>query len=1458
MNATVFRGMARFAPCRLLPLAVIAVAWLSAGAAPTLAASEAHPMVADFGSFANPNGLAADESTGDVYVADIGTNAVYKFDASGSPIDFSSLGSNVLTGAATPAGSFAFPNAHGNPAAIAVDNSTDPADPSAGDLYVLDAGHNGGVVDKFSPTGAYLGQIVDPTGGGLLGIGVDGQGNLSMVNGFGIAVFDDSTTNAFLKLVTGGERGLSGGNGGVAPEYGFATTPMGDYYMLWSCGCVEKFGANGEQLGRVDNGTNDVAAAVDPATGHVYVDEQSAVSEWDTGQMNGRVASSAEVFETIGTGSHVTSFGSLQLSSTSGQGGIAVNGRSGNIYVSNPADGKVYVFASMAPGVAAGDASNITKEGARLQGTIDPNGLAVESCTFEYEVSRPTTLGGLNSSDLAAPVTSFGHSVPCEQTLSQIGSGTAAVRVSAVVGGLQPGKLYRVRLVADNAQGVEQSSGMFASQGPGFGIKQFEVSFLNNDGTPDAQAGSHPYDMVTNIEFNTTVLRRERTADSLYVTVPDGNAKDFITDLPPGLVGDPNATATKCTLRQLESEKGDTSGGGDCPPEAEVGELEVEFGDGLPPLKEPVYNMEPPHGVAVQIGGNFVIPKVFIEAGVRAGGAYQVESDSLDVPVIEPLINVRLTVFGVVGSGATRKAFLTLPTGCTGPLRSSLSADSYQNPGHFVEAGDITRDQAGIPVALSGCSRLSFPPTITVAPDTSNASTSSGLTVGVHVSQKGALNPEGLAESSLRDTTVTLPQGVALNPAGADGLEACSKDLAGFTGFAELNSEFEPGVKTATFTPEMPAPLRPGVNFCPNGSKIGTVKLTTPLLANPLEGAVYLAAPNANPFGSLVAMYLIAEDPISGTLIKLAGEVKLSATGQIVTTFLNTPDLPFEDLELHFFGGERAPLTTPARCGTYTTTAVFTPWDGNGPVTSESSFTIDHGPGARPCPGGNLPFEPSLNAGMTSNRAGGFSPFTMTMSRGDGDQNLRFVSLKMPEGLSGVLAGVKLCGEGQANAGTCGPESEIGETIVSVGVGNNPFTVEGGRVFLTGPYKGAPFGLSIVNPAKAGPYDLGQVVVRAKIEVDPRTAALTVTTDGDGQYKIPTILQGIPLQIKHINVTVNRPAFTFNPTNCQKMQFGGELYGAEGGTSAVTVPFQVADCARLNFKPSFNASTSGKTSRTNGASLHVTLAYPKAPLGSQANLRSVKVELPKQLPSRLPTLQKACLDTVFNTDPAACPPSSRVGMAKAITPILPEPLAGPAYFVSHGGAGWPELIIVLQGYGFTIDLHGETFIDKKTGVTSSTFPAVPDQPVTSFELTLPEGRYSALAAPGGKLCTTGLRMPTTFTAQNGMTIRRSTPISVTGCKPAIRVLHHSTKGTKATVVVSVPSAGRLEAAGKGIAHVVRVLRKGGSTMLRLTLSKTERRLLAKHGGRRLRVHVKLRFAPKHGKRLTAAVTLLMG
>jgi hypothetical protein len=1379
-----------------LSLAVTAIVALGAGASQALA-GEAHPFLHEFGhnateAFSNPNGIAVEESTGDVYVADIGAGTVYKFDANGTPLDFAALGSNALSGAATPGGSFSFPSLYGTPAAIAVDNACvhhTPAltgkaceefDPSAGDLYVMDGGH--GVIDKFSPEGGYLSQIggfPSSTGsaeGELLGLGVDGSGtvhvDLSTNHAGGtemvIDEFDGAGENIARQQVRQNYNSEFTGMPDGSTADGFAVSVTGDDYPIYisrgsiqSCACTVRFGQKLAPIGRVDsNEAGDIAVAVDPATGHLYADDQSSVAEWDMGAINGNGKPGAVATGAAGGATLVARFGSLQLSaSVAQQSGIAVDGASGQIYVSNPANGEVYVFDSDAPVVTVSEPTDVTRQAASLSGTVDPRGVAVSECEFEYGLTDEYGNGPYN------------HSVPCKQTPAEIGAGSSPVAVFAQLEALQAGELYHFRLKAVNANGPNESAGLLATQGQGFGIKSLHVNFLNEDGTPDTQAGSHPYQFINTFEMNSHFEHTESNADSVYIRLPDGVLRDVTVDLPPGFVGYPDATSKKCTLQELREFPGE------CPPESVVGKLTLSWGAASPlatAFRNSVYNMVPPRGVALQLGTDFFYPLLFINSQVSAGGDYPVQATVTAAPGTAPVIKSTVVLSGVVGEGVNRKPFLTLPTGCHGPLRSTMAADSWGEPGKWVKANTVTSNAAGTPVSLTGCSKLQFPPEIGVAVDSSDASTSSGLTVGVHVPQTAAFNPDGLAESSVRDATFTLPEGVTLNPAGADGLESCSDGLAGFTGFTEFNPEFEPGLKTATFTPELPSPLAPGVNFCPNGSKIGTAKIRTPLLDHEIEGEMYLASQNTNPFGSLVAMYMIIEDPISGSLVKLVGEVSLTATGQIVSTFKNTPDIPFEELQLHFFGGERAPLATPSRCGTYTTHAVFLPWDGNGPVTSESSFKIDHGPNGTPCPGASLPFDPSLTAGTTSIQAGGFSPFTMTMSREDGQQNLQAVSLKMPAGLSGLLTGVELCGEAQANAGTCGANSLIGETIVSVGVGNDPFSVKGGKVYLTGPYKGAPFGLSIVNPAKAGPYDVEKdtsnpnfdpvcdcLVVRAKIEVDPTTADLTVTTDNEGPYKIPTILDGIPLEIKHVNVTINRPGFTFNPTNCSPMALTGSLYSTEGANDALSVPFQATNCARLSFKPQFNVSTSGKTSRQNGASLHVKLVYPKLPFGNQANIASVKVDLPKQLPSRLTTLQKACPDSTFNANPAACPAASRIGTAKAVTPLVPVALEGPVFFASHGGAKFPELVVALQGYGVKIDLHSETFINK-AGITSSTFRTIPDAPVGTFELTLPQGPFSALAA-NGDLCKSKLAMPTAFTAQNGAVIHESTPIGVTGC-----------------------------------------------------------------------------------------------
>ncbi len=559
----------------------------------------------------------------------------------------------------------------------------------------------------------------------------------------------------------------------------------------------------------------------------------------------------------------------------------------------------------------------------------------------------------------------------------------------------------------------------------------------------------------------------------------------------------------------------------------------------------PLYSLEPSVGEPAKFGFQTSTGAVVLDTAVRTGGDYGVVVTVPNITQTLGFIGNVVTFWGVPADSLHDEArsqecindeapwdveprgpepscpvdekpqpFLIMPTSCKGALHTTIEADSWDQIGQFTEPFAYTfQNPVGESFGQDGCNRLNFEPSINVAPDGQQASTPTGLTVGVHVPQEASLNPTGLAESSVKDTTVTLPAGVALNPAGADGLMSCSTEQVAL---------------------QSPAPIS-----CPEASKVGTVEIDTPLLPEPLVGAAYLASQDANPFGSLIALYIVVEDKTAGLLVKLAGEVKPDpVTGQLVSTFDETPQLPFEDLKLHFFGGSRAPLGTPALCGGYTTTASIAPWSGNSSVASSSEFQITSGPNGSPC-SNPLPFGPSLTTGSLNIQAGAFTPFTMTMSREDGNQDLDAIQLKMPPGLLGTLSSVKLCEEAQADAGTCGPESLIGETTVSVGLGGNPYTVTGGKVYITGPYEGAPYGLSIVNPAKAGPFNLGQVVVRAKIEVDPTDAALTITSDATGPYAIPQIIDGIPLQIKHVNVSINRPDFTFNPTNCAPQEIGG-------------------------------------------------------------------------------------------------------------------------------------------------------------------------------------------------------------------------------------------------------------------------------------------------------------------------------
>jgi hypothetical protein len=877
--------------------------------------------------------------------------------------------------------------------------------------------------------------------------------------------------------------------------------------------------------------------------------------------------------------------------------------------------------------------------------------------------------------------------------------------------------------------------------------------------TSTNQAGGHPN--VTTAFFLNTVNRVEELLES----VPAGTPKDIRFDVPPGLVGT-TVGMPRCTMVEVVQE-------GNCPADTMVGTATLFFNNtGAHDLyTAPVFNIAPAPGEPAAFAFSAALFPVRLDTSVLSDGDDAVRVTVPDITEGAEVIGSSITLWGVpadhngpgpdyaarnLSSSGSRGAhdvvvfggpsveqapvaLLSNPSQCSEPLEATLSTDSWEAPGPGVFKSASTSLGTG-----TGCGQLSFSSSVSMLPDTLVAGAPAGYTFDLKVPQN--TEPGGLATPDVRRVVATLPQGVVISPSAADGLGDCSDEQF-----------FGPGPREQT-------PAVPGA--CPRDSQVGTVSIKSPDLEEPLAGEVYLASPLCDPCspgdaqdGRMVRLFVqVVGEGESGVVVKLEGTGEINQeTGQVTTTFSEDPRLPFSEFKLTLQGGERATLANPRTCGPATTTVDLTPWSTpyTPDATPSSTFDVDEG-----CFGAQ--FDPSFSAGTTDNQAGEYSPFTLSFGRSDSDEFLNGLQLKMPPGLLGMLSKVSLCGEPQAGEGTCGPESLIGETSVETGPGTDPFLVTGGKVYITGPYKGAPYGLSIVVPAVAGPYTLsgttgkGTVVVRAAISVDPQTAALTVTAD-----PLPTMLDGIPLQLRLVNVTINRPGFTFNPTDCNKLAVTGTVTSTQAATADVSSPFQVTNCAALGFKPGFAVSTSGRTSKVGGASLDAKVTYPA---GAQANIAKVKVDLPKQLPSRLTTLQKACLARVFEANPANCPSGSVVGIVKASSPVLPTGLTGPVYFVSHGGEAFPSLEVILQGEGVRVDLVAQTFISK-AGITSSTFNSIPDVPISSFELYLPEGPDSALAA-NGDLCTSKLAMPTAFVAQNGTEIHETTKITVTGCPKA--------------------------------------------------------------------------------------------
>jgi hypothetical protein len=1081
-----------------------------------------------------------------------------------------------------------------------------------------------------------------------------------------------------------------------------------------------------------------------------------------------------------------------------------------------------------------------------------PAGIVVKRIENE-EVREPGVVGEGGSFGCSGGPGS--SSVQCTYPYPLPPGGVMTFAIEVTVTGSVPATVTNVAEVEGGGAATVATSEPSTAQNtvnreaPSFGLQDFSVGVYGPNGASEAQAADHPGTVTTTIDYATELELEAESSGFRFQPVQE--AKTEIVDLPLGFVGDPLAAA-QCPESTLYN-----TGGGfftPCPAASQVGVVGIES-EGRIKL-EGLYNMVPEPGYPALFGFELLGTSVYLRSRViptPSGYALSVAVPDVPRAVQEKVTGITLTLFGNPaerdGGSGVPAAFFTNPSDCaSGPLKATFEMDSWVDPGRWVSkttspSYETTMYEASPGQGVSGCNLLQFNPTIEVAPEETQADTPSGYEVVLKVPQAPNLAPV-LATPDLKNAVLTLPEGVSISPGAADGLVACQESGPeginithdwGPTGEQPLDPADPEAMEIASDGLPHVAP-----GHCPSKSQIGTAEVTTPLLASPLKGHVYVAQPLCGGAGqptcsdteaadgNLFRLYLEAEG--SGVIVKLEGRVSANpSTGQLTTTFKENPQLPFSELKLELKGGPRAPLSNPQSCGEARTTSVLEPWSApeSGPAaTPFSSFSVTGC--ASP-----MGFSPNFLAQTESPLAGAFSPFTLTFSRHDGEQDLSGIAVQTPAGLLGKIAGVPQCPEAQANAGTCGPESQIGTTTVASGSGSEPLYLSG-RVYLTGPYGGGPFGLSIVVPAVAGPFNLGNVVVRASIAINPHTAAITAVSG-----PLPQIIDGVPTRLQTVNVTLNRPGFMFNPTNCDAQAVTATIVSAQGASTNVSTPFAAAACDRLPFHPDFSASTAGRTSKALGASLNVKIA--SAGIG-QANIAKVDVEIPKALPTQLKTLNKACTEAQFDSNPAGCPPASNVAQVTVHTPLLNSPLMGPAYLVSHGGAAFPDVEMVLQGEGVELVIDGHTQI--KQGITYSHFETVPDAPFTSFEFNSPQGEL-ALFAANGDLCDQKLVMPTTMTGQNGAVLKQNTPVEVEGCSNSLSVISSKVKKKTLTLSVYAPAAGKVTASGKGISTGAKTY--SGREALTFTLKQ-------KQAGK-LKTKIKLTFTPKSGKKQAKSLTV---
>jgi hypothetical protein len=871
---------------------------------------------------------------------------------------------------------------------------------------------------------------------------------------------------------------------------------------------------------------------------------------------------------------------------------------------------------------------------------------------------------------------------------------------------------------------------------------------VDNNGSGGACPGSLPFAPGASASLSTKAAGAS-TALTLNVAREDGEStlSGVSVKLPEGLLANLNA------VKLCEEPN---AAAGTCAEESKIGTATVTAGAGSEPLSlsGKVYMTTGYHGapfglsiVVPALAGPYNLGTVVVRGAVAlntVNGQLTITTDPL--PTILGGVPLRLRTVKVE---INKAGFLVNPTACaSSAITGSVTSTTAQS------------QPFSSPVTIEGCGSLPFAPTLAVTPSTTQLDSPLGLTVNMHL-------PEGSAD--LHSAVVSLPAGVSINPAVASGLEACTD--------AQL------GVGTNN-------PVQ-----CPAASTIGSVHISSPLLPTPLVGSIYIGKPlsQSPESGEDYRLFVAAENSTYGISVRMIGGLAANASsGQLTATFANTPPMPFTEMKLVFNGGAHAALASPPGCGTATTASSLTASTGTG-ATPSSSYTVDSNGEGGSCAAGGAPFAPTMSVSPLTLAAGAFDELTLGFASADGQQKLGSLTTSLPPGLLGEIAGVPRCGEGAAAAGSCPAESRIGTATVSAGVGASPLVLSG-AVYLTGPYEGAPFGLAVVVPAVAGPYNLGTVVVRAAITVDPNDAHLTVTSG-----KLPTVLAGVPLRLKGVQLAINRAGFLINPTSCQASSVAATIFSAAGLGQAASSAFQSSGCSSLVFEPTVSASTSVPSSREEGAGLTVQLSYPAE---HQANLAAVSVTMPAQLPARLSTLQQACAEGTFSANPSACPSASRVGEASISTPVLPDAMSGPAYLVSNGGAAFPSLDLVVSADGVRMILRGQTEI--KSGVTSARFNSLPDVPIRHFALNLPAGPGSLLAV-GTSLCG-ALTMSTTLTAQDGSQLSRATTVAAAGCSSA----GESATGSGPSALSIEPSHFAAAGSGASVASAARH-RRGGAT-----------------------------------------------